>query len=521
MWTSPAQDCVGMDSARKRTRSGTGALVLVTLRPDLASPLYRQIYLDVRRAILEGRLQRGSRLPSTRNLALDLRVSRATAVQAYDQLRAEGYVESVSRGATRVSSLLPDPLTRAEASGSTPRAIRRFSGPSARGIAVARASSRFPVLSEHPGAFRTSVPALDVFPVDIWERLATRRLRRSSTVSLAYADPRGLPALRGAIARYLTTARGVRCDPEQVLVTSGSQQALDLAGRVLLDPGDPVWMEDPGYFGAAGAFVAAGARIVPVPVDGEGLDVEEGIRVEPRARLAFVTPARQLPLGITMSVSRRLALLRWADSSRSWVLEDDYDSEFRYTTRPLSSLQGVDSKGCVIFTGTFSKVMFPAMRIGYLVVPGPLVDTFSAVRRLLDFCPPHITQATLAEFMTEGHFERHVRRMRVIYQSRRTLLVRLLQRDLRGLLEVEAPDAGMNLLVWLPPHMNDRAVSRALASQGIDVTPLSRFSLRRHLRPGLILGFSGMREHELRRGVVRLRSVLESLERHAISRKPR
>jgi GntR family transcriptional regulator/MocR family aminotransferase len=349
--------------------------------------------------------------------------------------------------------------------------------------------------------------------VGLWERLSSRRLRLSSTRALAYGAPAGVPALREAIASYLTSARGVRCSGDQVLVTSGSQQALDLVARVVLDPGDAAWVEDPAYPGIVGALVSAGARVVPVPVDRHGIEVRLGVARAPRARLAFVTPARQLPLGVTLSMARRLELLRWASSARSYVLEDDYDSEFRYTTRPLSALQGLDGRGCVLFSGTFSKVMFPAMRLGYLVVPEGLVDGFIAARRLLDLGPPFLTQATMADFMAEGHFERHVRRMREIYRARRTLLVQLLRRDLAGLLEVDAPDAGMNVLAWLPPGTSDRRVAMALGRRGIDVTPLSIFTVRRSLRPGLLLGFSGMRESELRRGVLGLRRVLESLFR--------
>lgn len=499
--------------ARGRTGpAGAGALLLVALRPEADEPLYRQVYAGLRKAILKGSLRPGGRLPSSRSLAADLHVSRSTAVQAYEQLRAEGYIDSVGRGSTRVSTSLPEPLTRAEpgkASGGGPGSIR---GSSRRGDAIARVSGRFPSVSDRLArAFRTSVPALDVFPMDVWGRLTSRRWRRSSPGSLGYGDPRGLPALRRAIADYLTGARGVRCVADQILVTSGSQQGLDLVARALLDPGDAVWLEDPGYFGAAGAFAAAGARIVPVPVDGEGLDVAEGIRRAPGARLAFVTPARQLPLGVTLSLSRRLALLAWAAEKRAFVLEDDYDSEFRYNTRPVSSLQGLDTRGCVVFTGTFSKVLFPALRLGYLVVPESLVDVFAAARRLLDFCPPQLTQAVLADFLAEGHFERHVRRMRVIYRARRALLVRLLRRGLAGLVEVDAPDAGMNLIAWLPPGTNDARVSAALAEAGVDSVPLSACSLKRQLRPGLLLGFSGIREPELREGFARLRTVLRQL----------
>ena len=328
---------------------------------------------------------------------------------------------------------------------------------------------------------------------------------------------RGLAALRKEITDYLTHARGVRCHPDQVIVTSGSQHALDLAARAVLEPGDAVWMEDPGYFGAGGAFVSAGAHLVPVPVDGDGMNVGEGIRRHARAKLAFVTPARQLPLGVTITLERRLALLGWAAQRRAWILEDDYDSEFRYSTRPLASLQGLDTSNCVIFTGTFSKVMFPALRLGYLVVPDSLVDAVTVVRRHTDFCAPYFSQAVMADFMREGHFERHIRRMRSIYQARRELFVDLLRRDCAGLLEVEAPDAGMNLIAWLPIGTSDRKISAALRTGGIETLPLSSCVMKRRLRPGLLLGFSGIREADLREGVSCLARQLERM----IRRRPR
>src|SRR5262249_47533957 len=272
---------------------------------------------------------------------------------------------------------------------SSAASIAPHAAPAKRSAAVARAWPQFTVAAgKSARAFRTRVPALDAFPMELWGRMMARRCRRSPAPSPARGDPRGLPALRTAIAEYLTQARAVRCHADQVIVTNGSQHALDIAARAVLEPGDAVWMEDPGYFGAGGAFVAAGARLVPVPVDAEGLNVAAGIRVQPKARLAFVTPARQLPLGVTMTLARRLELLAWAASRRAWILEDDYDSEFRYSTRPLASLQGLDPCGCVLFTGTFSKVMFPALRLGYLVVPEALVDAVATIRRYSDLCPP-------------------------------------------------------------------------------------------------------------------------------------
>jgi GntR family transcriptional regulator / MocR family aminotransferase len=500
-------------------RLGSGAIVLVDLDSDATIPLHRRIYDDLRRQILEGRLKRGARLPSTRSLAVDLRVSRSTVVQAFEQLRAEGYIDSVTRGATRVSAHLPDGLVRADTPPRPSRSPVAHADPAGRGASIARAWPQFGVLSEQPPRpFRTSVPALDVFPIDLWGRLMAKRWRRSPAAALAYGDSRGLTALRQEITEYLTHARGVRCHQDQVIVTSGSQHALDLAARAVLEPGDAVWMEDPGYFGAGGAFVSAGAQLVPVPVDQDGMNVGEGIRRHARAKLAFVTPARQLPLGVTMTLERRLALLGWAAQRRAWILEDDYDSEFRYSTRPLASLQGLDASNCVIFTGTFSKVMFPALRLGYLVVPESLVDAVTVVRRHTDFCAPYFSQAVMADFMREGHFERHIRRMRSIYQARRELFVDLLRRECSGLLDVEAPDAGMNLIAWLPHGTSDRKISQALRASGLETLPLSSCVMQRRLRPGLLLGFSGIREPDLREGVVRLAHQLERIVRR---RRPR
>src|SRR5215208_4673656 len=420
-------------------RAPGGRIVRIALDAESAETLYRQVYRAIRAAILEGRLGPRTRLPSTRGLARDLGVSRSTVVQAYEQLRAEGYVDGRIGSGTRVSAMVPDSLLRLhDARGARPAppalssgaggtaggtagvAAGAFAGrPSARGEALAAVPRRLlDVRWLAPRAFRGGVPAVDVFPVEIWGRLMARRWRLTPPRLLSYGDPFGHPPLRAAVAEYLNAARGVRCTPEQVLITAGSQQALDLCARTLLDPGDRAWVEDPGYLGARGAIVAAGAQPVPVPVDAEGLDVAAGRERCPRARLAFVTPSRQLPLGMTMSASRRLALLEWAARAGAWVIEDDYDSEFRYASRPLAALQGLDPHGCVLYVGTFSKVMFPSLRLGYLVVPPRLAEAFAAARHFADYCPPYLEQAVMSDFITEGHFERHIRRMRTIYRER-------------------------------------------------------------------------------------------------------
>jgi GntR family transcriptional regulator/MocR family aminotransferase len=354
--------------------------------------------------------------------------------------------------------------------------------------------------------FRVGVPALDQVPSRLWSRLASRRWRRQPL--LDYGEPGGFSPLREAIADYVRLARGVRCQTEQVIVTNGSQQGVDLAARMLLDPGDAVWMEDPGYIGARTALQASGARLVPLPVDRDGLVVEEGERVAPRARLVYASPSHQFPIGVTMSASRRLALLRWAAQAGAWVLEDDYDSEFRYDARPLASLQGMDEDGRVIYVGTFSKTLFPAVRLGYLIVPPDLVNVFRAARAVSDRQSPTMDQAVLADFVAGGHFARHVRRMRRLYAARQEVLVDEVRRQLGGRIQVTPVSTGMHLLGWLDPGVDDATVSARAASLGVEAAPLSRYALVRPERGGLLLGWAGYGPEAIRDGVRRLGKAL-------------
>ncbi|HUQ84190.1 MAG TPA: PLP-dependent aminotransferase family protein [Gemmatimonadaceae bacterium] len=497
-------------------RARRGRILAVAIDQKSGQPLYRQIYSHVRQCILDGRLAPGARLPSTRQLAADLRVSRSTAVQAYEQLRAEGYIEGLGGAETRVSGALPDSFVRTGPRDADPQTmpLRSSLVPSTRAratlAAMRRATTPFGL---GPRAFRAGVPAVDVFPVDTWGRIMARRWSRTPARDLAYGEPFGYRPLREAIADYLRAARGVRCTADQVMVVAGSQQGLDLAARVLLDPADKVWLEDPGYHGARGAFTAAGATIIPVPVDQDGLDVMAGRTLAPDARLAFVTPSRQLPLGSTMSLPRRLALLEWAAASRAAIFEDDYDSEFRYASRPLPALQGLDRAGCVLYAGTFSKVTFPSMRLGYLVVPPSLIDVFGAARHFMDFHSPFLEQAVMTDFIVEGHFERHIRRMRAIYHERQVLLVNMARERLGGLLDVRPADAGMTVVGWLGGGLDDVATARAAERAGLHVLPLSPLSVR-PIPPALLLGYAGVRDDEIRDGVNRLAIVLEQAIRN-------
>jgi len=480
----------------------------ISLDPS-GAPLYRQLYDGVRGAILSGLLPAGTRLPSTRTLAAELGVSRTTVVTAFEQLLAEGYLDGRVGSGTFVAKSLPEELLsvreRAEREPGPTGSGHRLSG---RGTLLAATPTTAVRDRGSPRAFRPGVPALDEFPDAVWRRIAARVWRRPSGGLLGYGDPAGYRPLREAIAGYLGASRAVRCVPEQVIVVSGSQQALDLAARVLLDPGDAVWIEDPGYMGARGALSGAGARLVPVPVDGEGLDVKEGIEREPEARLVCVTPSHQYPLGVTMSLSRRLELLGWANRSGAWVVEDDYDSEYRYTGRPLEALQGLDTEGSVLYVGTFSKVLFPALRLGYLVVPPDLTDAFVAARELTDRHPPTVDQAILADFIAEGHFLRHLRRMRALYAGRQAALVEEASHGLRGLLDVNPAAAGMHLVGWLPPGEDDREASRRAADGGVEAPPLSLYGSVQGGRGGLMLGYAAVGEGEVRGGVRQLAAAL-------------
>ncbi|MBZ5625463.1 MAG: PLP-dependent aminotransferase family protein [Acidobacteriia bacterium] len=475
-------------------------------------PLHRQLYEELRSAVLAGRLSPGARLPSTRSLSTDLRISRNTAAGAFDQLLAEGYLEGKVGSGTYVARSLPEDLLYITDAPS---------GDSRHSVPPATLSRRGAVLASTPvslsrdaataRAFRPGVPALDAFPRERWARMASRILRHSRAEWLSYGHAAGHRPLRQAIAEYLRAARGVTCSAGQVVVTAGSQQALDLAVRVLLDPGDTAWMEDPGYLGARGALLAAGVRPVPVKVDSEGLSVADGETRAPRARMAYVTPSHQYPLGVTMSLSRRMALLDWARRRQAWIVEDDYDSEFRYSGRPLAALQGLDTANRVIYTGTFSKVLFPALRLGYLVAPEAVVDAFISARALADRHSPALEQALVAEFLSEGHFARHVRRMRALYAERQDALVSAARRELAGLLEVPPAEAGMHLVGWLPKSATDCEVSRRAAAAGVSAPAVSLYALRPPARPGLLLGYAAVNGRQIREGVRKLASTMLDL----------
>jgi GntR family transcriptional regulator/MocR family aminotransferase len=482
----------------------------ILIRFEAASrvPYYRQLILQLRDAILGGRISGGALVPSSRGLARELGVARNTVTQAYDQLAAEGFLEGRGGSGTRVALGSPGGHDGAETrwpprrhrslrEGDAVRALRGFEEPAYRDVAGP------------PGrAFRLGVPAFERFPFEAWARLAGRRRRRATPSQLAYGDRRGESGLRAAIARHIAASRGVRCHPEQVLVTSGSQMALDLVSRLLIRRDDPVWVEEPGYHGAKGAALAAGARLVPVAVDGHGLVVAEGKRRAPRARVAFVTPSHQFPLGVTMTLDRRIELLEWAARQDAWIVEDDYDSEFRYDAHPLMALQGLDAAGRVLYVGTFSKTLFPSLRLGYLVVPEALVEPLIRLRIYVEPHPPILQQLTLGDFLEEGHYARHIRKARTLYRQRQGTLVRAAAARLDGLLAVAPSGAGMHVTGWLNRGVREAAVVQAAAERGVALLSVGSFRLKRGGAPGLVLGYGGTTPSSIREGVERLRAVL-------------
>jgi GntR family transcriptional regulator/MocR family aminotransferase len=488
----------------------------IMLDEKSAQPLYRQIYEAIRNAILSGKVHPTTTLPATRLLAKQLGVSRMTVINAYDQLFAEGYLEAKMGAGTFVAAHLPEeflqtsgferrehqetPLTRKIKFTDYGRNLAQHS----KGILL-----RHGVTTVLP--FQQGVSAIEEFPFGVWAKIAQKWQKKPPLSILSYGEPVGFQPLRDAVAAHLASARGVLCKTEQIIITNGTQQALDLIGRILLTKGNDVCLEDPGYLGARDIFAATGARLVPVPIDEEGFDLQTARKRSRKARLAYVTPSHQYPLGVTMSLTRRLNLLEWARERDAFIIEDDYNSEYRYSGRPLASLQGLDRDGRVIYLGTFSKTIFPALRLGYLVVPTDLIGVFAAARALTDLHSPSIDQAILAEFIAERHFARHIRRMRGIYEERQQILVEEARMNLKGMLEVAPAEAGMHLIGWLPLGIDDRDVSRRAAEANLKLAPVSAYCLNQKLRGGLLLGYTAFNERQIKLGVKKLARVLNEI----------
>jgi GntR family transcriptional regulator/MocR family aminotransferase len=469
---------------------------------DRTGGLAQQLAQGLRAAIRRGELKAGERLPSTRALAASLRLARGTVVEAFEQLEAEGYLESRTGAGTRVTASLADELTPSPPKTTTSAARVRLPPQAQR---LAQAASHFAPLPPVP--FAVGVPLDEVAPGDSWRRLGNRVRLAAKALPSGYGDPKGLAALRVEIADYVRRARAVACDAEQVLITSGTQQGLYLAARVLLAPGDAVWAEDPAYPGMTAVLADFGVDVCRVPVDAQGIAVAQGIALAPKARAAFVTPSHQYPLGVPMSMSRRLLLLDWARQNDAWVVEDDYDSELRYAGHPFPSLQGLEPSR-VVYLGTLSKVLFPSLRLGYAIVPQPLVTAFVGARAIMDRGSPLDVQHVVAEYMRAGLLDAHTRRIRAIYADRRRTLIDAIERELHPWLTVEPGDQGMHLVAWLKRGFDDRTLATDALAAGIALRPVSTMYAKRG-RPGFIMGFGGFSADAIVTAVRKLKAVLK------------
>jgi GntR family transcriptional regulator / MocR family aminotransferase len=475
-----------------KNKQGWASLHAFQLERDTDVPLFRQLYLQIRAAILSHALRPGSKLPSTRELAAQLGISRTAVVSAYEQLLAEGYTMGRKGAGTYISSDLPEPFI-----GSRAKRIEPASPPPL-------ASSFIDVTMQNDDRpFNLGRTLIDARTAELWRKISTRTFRRLDASHLGYGDPRGMVELRRTICDYLQAARAVKCDPGQIVITAGTQQATDIVIRVLRGP-QKVWVEDPGYPLTRQALQAAGMELCPIPVDEHGIDVRAGIKLAPDARAVFITPSHQFPTGVALSMARRLELLAWARGSGAWIIEDDYASEFRYGGRPLASLQGLDDGERVIYIGTMNKALFPGLRLGYAVVPRPLVREFVTHRYLMDRQPSTLCQAALTEFMQEGHFTGHIRRMRVLYREQRDALVSALVRRLGDHLTVDAPDQGMHLVAYTRKGFSDTAVERSAREAGVIVRATSRMYVKASPRSGLMLGFCGYPRRTIETAVARL-----------------
>lgn len=471
-------------------------------------PRQSWLYAEIRAAVHAGRLAPGARLPPSRDFARQLGISRGTVLAALAQLIAEGYlVGAVGRG-TFVSAALPtmrDRVSRTDDRGS--KAKGRLSR---RGILLAH--TPFPIngspLPSRP--FRPNQPDLSAFPFALWNRIAARRSRLFQRAMLADGDARGYRPLRRAIAEHLRYSMRIDCSDDRVMIVGSVQQALDLSARLLLDPLDEVWIEDPGYPGALRIFRAAGARVVPVPVDRHGMDVDAGMRRAPRARLAYVTAGRQSPLGGTLSLDRRMMLLRWAERAGACVIEDDYDSEFRYSGSPIAALKSLDTCDRVIYAGSFSKLLFPSLRLAYVVVPDWLGDHFAAALSLTARHMSLLPQAVLHEFMEEGYYGRHIRHMRLAYGERAAALEQAIARYLDGLLSILPITIGIDATAFLPSKSDDASIARHAIAAGIETRPLSAYAIDALTPSGLVLGFAPFNRPDIEAGARTLAEVLEN-----------
>jgi GntR family transcriptional regulator/MocR family aminotransferase len=497
---------------RRRKRSLI-AFEMVRLDRAAPEPLHQQLYRQIRDELRSGNFSQGaSRLPSSRALAADLGISRMTVNLAFEQLQAEGYLVTKAGSGTFVADPQPDAFLSADRGGlPSPQPQETRLSKRVDRIPDARTGAEFDLgpTGAAPGALLTSgIPAVDEFPIVVWERLRAQLLATKGVNLLRYGSNRGDADLREAVSAYLCDFRGAHCHPDQILIVAGMQQAMLISAMAVLDPGDGAWIEDPGFHQARRVFALAGATIVPRPVDAEGI-VIDGAPRRPRPRLIYVTPSHQFPLGVTMSLKRRKDLLEFAQRTGAYILEDDYNAEFRFTGPPLPCLQGLDRSGRVIYAGTMSKILYPSLRLGYLLVPDCLTDAVAKLRTALDQHSPTIDQATLARFITEGFYISHVRRMRKLYSERREVFIEQFNKLLGDRFTLEIAGAGLHALAWFRSGKDLAVLQEERLKLGVKISPLSFFCIDAKLPPALVLGFAAWSPAQIREGLIRLARALE------------
>jgi GntR family transcriptional regulator/MocR family aminotransferase len=484
---------------------------LVSLKINSSSnvPLYKQLYNTFRQSILEGKFLPGQKLPGTRSLAKELNISRNTVVLAFEQLLLEGYIKGKTGSGTFVNEI-PDNILNIKDNADRKKSEKKITTNLITQLGSPGLIRRNTSI-ENIIPFQNGLPSIDEFPVKTWLKLNNQIARTLPNIHLGYGDAAGYKPFREEITAYLKTYRAVNCNADQVIIVNGSQQGLDLIMRVLVETGDIIWHEDPGYFGARASMLFAGAKIFPSPLDNEGLNIEYSSREYPVPKLIYTTPSHQFPLGLTMSASRRIQLLQYASRNNCWIIEDDYDSEFRYSGNPLPSLQGMDKNSCVLYLGTFSKVLFPGLRLGYLVLPDPqMLEVFVSAKSMMDRQSPVFEQLITSQFLKEGYFTRHIRKMRTLYKERQEFLIKEIGKELEGIIDVSPSDAGMHIIAWLPENLDDRIISGKAAENNLIAYPISEYALKFKQRPGLLLGYTAFDKPRLKTGVKLLKKIIIS-----------
>ena len=499
---------------QKRRRRSIIAFEMIRLDRTAKEPLHEQLYRQIRDELKSGRFSDGSsRLPSSRTLATDRGISRSTVRLALSKLHAEGYLRSEPGSGTFVANLLPETFLTAD----QPKAyqpIQRSARISDRAKAIPdrRVGNQFDLGATGAGpgvSLVASIPAVDEFPITVWERLRTQVLAKKGVNLLRYSSNRGDADLRKAIAAYLCDFRAARCHPDQIVIVAGMQQAMLLSAMAVLNPGEVAWIEDPCYQQARRVLTLAGVKIAPKPIDNQGIVIARSPK-EPTPRIIYVTPSHQFPLGVTMSFQRRTAVLDFARAHNAFIFEDDYDAEFRFTGPPLPSLQGIDNSGRVIYAGTVSKILCPALRLGYVVAPEPLVDSLVKIRSAMDQHSSPIDQATLARFITEGFFLSHIKRMRKIYAERRDFFIKQFNELLGDRFTLQVPEAGLNIVAWLKREEDFQMIKRITSDIGVRPSTLSFFCIQAKLKPAFVFGFAAWTPTQIRESLIKLASALSN-----------